>query len=85
MWVIACQAFEEKIVAFLVHRTDITEHAYPQLWELSPASCMFQSSAGRPANSNPEYYGSEQADQPESKDEDVHADAKALLSSRKYP
>ena len=38
VWVIACQALEEKIVAFLAHRTDITKHAYPQLWELLPAA-----------------------------------------------
>ena len=38
VWVIACQALEEKIVVFLAHRTDITKHAYPQLWELLPAA-----------------------------------------------
>ena len=38
VWVIACQALEEKIVAFLAHRTDIKEDAYPQLWELLSAA-----------------------------------------------
>ena len=38
VWVIACQALEEKIVVFLAHRTDITKHAYPQLWQLCPAA-----------------------------------------------
>jgi hypothetical protein len=38
VWVIACQALEEKVVAFLAHRTDIKEETYPQLWELLSAA-----------------------------------------------
>jgi hypothetical protein len=34
VWVIACQALEEKVVTFMAHRTDIEEGTYPQLWEL---------------------------------------------------
>jgi hypothetical protein len=34
VWVIACQALEEEVVTFMVHRTDIKEDTYPQLWEL---------------------------------------------------
>ena len=37
-WIIACQALEEKIVAFLACRTDIDERTYPQLWELLSAA-----------------------------------------------
>ena len=38
VWIIACQALEEKIVAFLARRTDIDERTYPQLWELLSAA-----------------------------------------------
>ena len=38
VWVIACQALEEEIVAFLARRTDIEEDTYPQLWELLSAA-----------------------------------------------
>ena len=38
VWVIACQALEEKIVAFLARRTDTDENTYPQLWELLSAA-----------------------------------------------
>ena len=38
VWVIACQALEEKIVSFLARRTDIEEDSYPQLWELLSAA-----------------------------------------------
>ena len=38
VWVIACQALEEKIVAFLSRKTDIEEDSYPQLWKLLPAA-----------------------------------------------
>ena len=38
VWVIACQALEEKIVAFLSRRTDIDEETYPQLWMLVSAA-----------------------------------------------
>jgi hypothetical protein len=38
VWVIACQALEAKIVAFLLPRTDIDEKTYPQLWELLSAA-----------------------------------------------
>ena len=38
VWVIACQALEEEILAFLAHRTDIKEDTYPHLWELLSAA-----------------------------------------------
>ena len=38
VWIIACQALEETIVAFLASRTDIDSTTYPQLWELLSAA-----------------------------------------------
>ena len=38
VWVIACQALEEKIVALLARSTDIDKYLSPQLWELLSAA-----------------------------------------------
>ena len=54
VWIIACQALEEKIVAFLARRTDVDERTYLHLWELLSAAQEAELNSLREMAASPE-------------------------------